>query len=40
MDRVRVPTAYQDADEFKAWFDADAVRLAEAIKQIGRVDSK
>jgi tripartite-type tricarboxylate transporter receptor subunit TctC len=40
MDKIRVPPAYQDADEFRAWWDADAARLAEVIKSIGRVEVK
>ena len=40
MDKVQVPIAYQDADEFRAWWDADAARLAEVIKSIGRVEVK
>ncbi len=40
MDKIQVPPAYQDADEFRAWFDADAARLAEAVKRIGKVEAK
>jgi tripartite-type tricarboxylate transporter receptor subunit TctC len=40
MDKIQVPIAYQDADEFRAWWDADAARLAEVIKAIGRVEVK
>jgi tripartite-type tricarboxylate transporter receptor subunit TctC len=40
MDKVQVPIAYQDADEFRAWWDADAARLAEVIKSIGKVEVK
>ena len=40
MDKVQVPIAYQDADEFRAWWDADAARLAEAVKAIGKVEAK
>ena len=40
MDKVETPIAYQDADEFRAWWDADARRLAAVIKQIGRVEPK
>jgi tripartite-type tricarboxylate transporter receptor subunit TctC len=40
MDKIQVPPAYQDADEFRAWWDADAARLAEVIKKIGKVDVK
>jgi tripartite-type tricarboxylate transporter receptor subunit TctC len=40
MDKVETPIAYQDADEFRAWWDADARRLATVIKQIGRVEAR
>ncbi|HEV8616080.1 MAG TPA: tripartite tricarboxylate transporter substrate binding protein [Methylomirabilota bacterium] len=40
MDKIQVPPAYQDADEFRAWWDADAARLADVIKKIGKVDVK
>jgi tripartite-type tricarboxylate transporter receptor subunit TctC len=40
MDKVETPIAYQDADEFRVWWDADARRLAAVIKQIGRAEPK
>ena len=40
MDKAQTPIAYQDADEFRAWWDADAARLAAVIKKIGRVEGK
>ena len=40
MDKVQTPIAYQDADEFKTWWDRDAAILADVIKKIGRVESK
>lgn len=40
MDKIQTPIAYKDADEFRAWWDAEAVRLAEVIKKIGRVEEK
>jgi tripartite-type tricarboxylate transporter receptor subunit TctC len=40
MERAQMPIAYQDADEFRAWWDADARRMAAVIKQIGRVESR
>jgi tripartite-type tricarboxylate transporter receptor subunit TctC len=40
MDKIQVPTAYQDADEFRAWWDADAARLADVIRKIGKVEMK
>jgi tripartite-type tricarboxylate transporter receptor subunit TctC len=40
MDKAQTPIAYQDADEFKAWWDRDASMLADVIKKIGRVETK
>jgi tripartite-type tricarboxylate transporter receptor subunit TctC len=40
MEKIQTPIAYKDADQFRAWWDAEAVRLAEVIKRIGRVDEK
>ena len=40
MDKIQVPIAYQDADEFKAWWDREATLLAGVIKRIGKVESK
>jgi len=40
MEKAQTPIAYQDADEFRAWWDADAARLAAVIRKIGRVESK
>jgi len=40
MDKIQVPIAHQDADEFNAWWDADARRLAAVIKRIGKVETK
>jgi tripartite-type tricarboxylate transporter receptor subunit TctC len=40
MDKIQVPIAYQDAEEFRAWWDGDSARLAEAIKRIGKVETK
>jgi tripartite-type tricarboxylate transporter receptor subunit TctC len=39
MDKIQVPIAYQDAEEFRAWWDSDAARLAEAIKKIGKIEA-
>jgi tripartite-type tricarboxylate transporter receptor subunit TctC len=39
MDKVRVPIAYKDADEFKKWWDADSAKLADVIKKIGKVEA-
>jgi tripartite-type tricarboxylate transporter receptor subunit TctC len=40
MEKIQVPIAYKDADDFKTWFDADAARLAAVIKKIGRLETK
>lgn len=40
MEKVQTPIVYQDADEFKTWWDRDAAVLADVVKRIGRVDSK
>jgi tripartite-type tricarboxylate transporter receptor subunit TctC len=40
MDKVQTPIAYQDADEFKAWWDHDAAMLARVIKKIGKIEAK
>lgn len=40
MEKIQVPIAYQDADEFKAWWDADSERLAAVIKRMGRLEAR
>lgn len=40
MDKAQVPPAYQDADEFKAWWDRDAATLAAVIRRIGRQEPR
>jgi tripartite-type tricarboxylate transporter receptor subunit TctC len=40
LEKIQSPLAYQDADDFKAWWDADSARLAEVIKKIGKVEVK
>jgi tripartite-type tricarboxylate transporter receptor subunit TctC len=40
MEKAQTPIAYQDADQFRAFWDADAARLASVIKKIGRVEAK
>jgi tripartite-type tricarboxylate transporter receptor subunit TctC len=40
MEKIQTPIAYKDADEFRTWWDADATRLAEVIKRMGRVEAK
>ena len=38
LENVQVVPDYRDASEFKKFFDADYIRLAAAVKKIGRVD--
>jgi len=40
MEKAKTPIAYQDADEFKAFWDADARRIADVIQKIGRIETK
>ncbi|MBI3635916.1 MAG: tripartite tricarboxylate transporter substrate binding protein [Candidatus Rokubacteria bacterium] len=40
MEKIETPIAYQDADEFKVWWEQDAQKLAAVVKRIGRVESK
>ncbi len=39
-DKMQMPVAYQDAGEFKVWWDRDAEMLGAAIKRIGKVETK
>jgi tripartite-type tricarboxylate transporter receptor subunit TctC len=40
MDKIQTPIAYQDADEFNAWWAEDARRLALVIQRMGKVEAK
>ena len=40
MEKAQTPIAYQDADEFQAFWDKDARTLAEVVKRIGKVEDK
>ncbi len=40
MDKAKTPIAYQDSDEFKAFWDADAKRIAAVIQFIGKIEAK
>ena len=37
--KLETPIAYMDADEFNDWWAKDAVRLAEVVRRIGKVES-
>jgi len=40
MEKAKTPIAYQDADEFKKFWDEDAQRIAAVIQKIGKVGEK
>lgn len=40
MEKIRTPIAYQDADEFGAWWAKDAEKLAAVVRRIGKVTDK
>ncbi len=40
MDKLETPIAFKQGDEFQAFFDADARRLAEGVRKVGRVEEK
>ena len=40
MDKANTPVSYQDADEFKAFWDRDAQRIAATIQFIGKTEAK
>jgi tripartite-type tricarboxylate transporter receptor subunit TctC len=40
LEKVQSPLAYQDADDFQKWWDADSARLAEVIKKVGKIEVK
>jgi tripartite-type tricarboxylate transporter receptor subunit TctC len=40
MDKLETPIAFKQGDEFQRFFDADARRLAEGVRKVGRVEEK
>lgn len=40
MEKIQTPIAYQDADEFAAWWAQDARKMAEVIRRIGKEQGK
>jgi tripartite-type tricarboxylate transporter receptor subunit TctC len=40
MDKLETPIAFKQGDEFQRFFDADARRLAEGVRKVGRVETK
>jgi tripartite-type tricarboxylate transporter receptor subunit TctC len=40
MDKLETPVAFKQGEEFQRFFDADARRLAEGVRKVGRVEQK
>jgi tripartite-type tricarboxylate transporter receptor subunit TctC len=40
MDKLQTPVTFKQGDEFRAFFEADARRLAEGVRKVGRVEAK
>jgi tripartite-type tricarboxylate transporter receptor subunit TctC len=40
MDKLETPVAFKQGEEFQRFFDADARRLAEGVRKVGRVEAK
>jgi tripartite-type tricarboxylate transporter receptor subunit TctC len=40
MDKLQTPIAFKQGQEFQMFFDADARRLAEGVRKVGRVEDK
>jgi tripartite-type tricarboxylate transporter receptor subunit TctC len=40
MDKLETPIVFKQGDEFQRFFDADAKRLAEGVRKVGKVESK
>ena len=40
MDKLETPVVFKQGDEFQKFFDADAKRLAEGVRRVGKVEDK
>ena len=40
MDKLETPVTFKQGEEFQRFFDADARRLADGVRKVGRVESK
>ena len=40
MDKLETPIVFKQGDEFPKFFEADARRLAEGVRKVGRVETK
>jgi tripartite-type tricarboxylate transporter receptor subunit TctC len=40
MDKLETPIAFKQGEEFRSFFEADARRLAEGVRKVGRIEQK
>lgn len=40
MDKLQTPIAFKQGEEFQRFFEADAARLAEGVRRVGRIEPK
>jgi tripartite-type tricarboxylate transporter receptor subunit TctC len=40
MEKIETPVAFKQGEEFQRFFDADARRLAEGVRKVGRIETK
>jgi tripartite-type tricarboxylate transporter receptor subunit TctC len=40
MEKLETPITFKQGDEFQKFFDADAHRLAEGVRRVGRIETK
>jgi tripartite-type tricarboxylate transporter receptor subunit TctC len=40
MEKLETPIAFKQGDEFQKFFDADAKRLAEGVRRVGKIEEK
>ncbi len=40
MEKLETPIVFKQGDEFQRFFDADAKRLAEGVRRVGRIEDK
>jgi hypothetical protein len=40
MDKLETPITFKQGEEFQKFFDADARRLAEGVRRVGKVETK
>ena len=40
MDKLETPIVFKQGDEFRSFFEADASRLAEGVRRVGKVETQ